>query len=220
MSQSSKNARRSPHVSAKRTKVLARVARKLRTLYNERRHLSEQDAALIMALADKYILEPCHLNKETKEQLLEILNLTKKQISGINRLYSELHPQALTSKRKRKREKEAARIRHLNPENNPVVYLVSNGKHLKIGMTSDIKKRLAALQTASPEELTILGLIPFQNRAQAKTAESRLHKSCKRYRRRGEWFSPDCLSVIQSRYPDLGLTPCGSGEPSVSSGVS
>ena len=56
---------------------------------------------------------------------------------------------------------------------------------IKIGTSSNVSKRIAALQTASPDALTVLGCIPgdceIERSLHARFAEERV---------RGEWFTP------------------------------
>ena len=64
------------------------------------------------------------------------------------------------------------------------VYFISNGKNLiKIGYSKDPIKRLAALQTASPDRLSLLAIKPGK-----KDVESQLHEEFKESRMEGEWF--------------------------------
>ena len=54
---------------------------------------------------------------------------------------------------------------------------------VKIGVTTDLRRRVRALQTASPVELKLMGKI-IGNRWR----EERFHLVFREYRERGEWF--------------------------------
>jgi hypothetical protein len=57
--------------------------------------------------------------------------------------------------------------------------------NIKIGVTLNVQKRVAALSTGRSEPLKILGAIPG-----GFAHESRLHKAFAHYRTSGEWFKP------------------------------
>lgn len=64
-----------------------------------------------------------------------------------------------------------------------MIYFVQagNGGPIKIGRTGDLGSRLRELQTASPFELSLLGVMP---------EESDLHQAFQDGLIRGEWFQP------------------------------
>ena len=66
-----------------------------------------------------------------------------------------------------------------------VVYFVKNGvrDRVKIGFSEGHKNRLSALQNASPDALTLIGVL----KGTIKT-ERRMHKRFQEYREKGEWF--------------------------------
>lgn len=66
-----------------------------------------------------------------------------------------------------------------------VVYFVCTKAHIKIGVTSNLGKRLHDLSVASAENLELLAVIP----GDAQT-ERLLHLRFKDCRVRGEWFRP------------------------------
>jgi len=78
-----------------------------------------------------------------------------------------------------------------------VVYFIQgeNGGPIKIGLTQDIKKRLASLQTGYPDNLVVLALLPGD-----ATIESEIHKLFSLYKLRGEWFQPDdkILAIVKN----------------------
>jgi len=88
-----------------------------------------------------------------------------------------------------------------------VVYFIRAGARgpIKIGSTSDLGKRLASLQTASPQRLQLVGAIPggaeLERAIHARLSEFRISG--------GEWFGPapevrrwaQMAAVIDGRYP-------------------
>lgn len=76
-----------------------------------------------------------------------------------------------------------------------LVYFVQSGSAVKIGVTEDIDKRLAALQTGTPAPICLLATIPGN-----KTTESQLHKRFAADHIHYEWFrlSPELLQYIGS----------------------
>lgn len=83
-------------------------------------------------------------------------------------------------------------------EDGQLVYFLRMGEDgpVKIGISSDVKKRVKTLQTAIPYELKLLGAIPGGARAEAF-----LHQLFDSYRLKGEWFTAD--PVLLSFLTDL-----------------
>jgi hypothetical protein len=78
-----------------------------------------------------------------------------------------------------------------------VIYLIGDGKYVKIGYTSgDVSKRLSNLQVGSVAELTVLSQFPGE-----RDDEARLHAEFSDRRVAGEWFilTPDEVAGITSR---------------------
>jgi hypothetical protein len=73
-------------------------------------------------------------------------------------------------------------------KNGKYVYAVVQGDRgpIKFGFTSNMGKRLAALQTANPMRLRVVWVKPG-----TKSKEKRIHKKLERYALTGEWFRPD-----------------------------
>lgn len=66
---------------------------------------------------------------------------------------------------------------------------------VKIGITSNIDKRIRALQIGSPDKLKLVGLFKInlpgtRSLSEARRAENVLHRVLSEYREHGEWFSP------------------------------
>jgi T5orf172 domain len=69
------------------------------------------------------------------------------------------------------------------------IILAHETNTVKIGQSGNPKKRLATLQTASPNKLEIVGVITG-----SMQTEEWLHGLFRQYRRQGEWFEfPECL---------------------------
>lgn len=67
--------------------------------------------------------------------------------------------------------------------NSTVVYFIQSGDSVKIGVTSDVAKRVASLQTGSPRQLVVLNIIPG-----GEKTEAMLHAALAAHRQKGEWF--------------------------------
>lgn len=73
-----------------------------------------------------------------------------------------------------------------------VVYFITAGPCIKIGISTNLRSRFASLQTSSMDELRLLGTVPG-----GIEREREIHRSLEKYRRRGEWFL-DCLEVREA----------------------
>lgn len=78
------------------------------------------------------------------------------------------------------------------------IYAISNGEQVKLGMSSDVSKRLKALQTSSPSDLLVLWKYYVSDSSKgAIAAERKLHRACKKYKIRGEWFECGCMDIVK-----------------------
>lgn len=83
------------------------------------------------------------------------------------------------------------------------LYAISNGQEIKLGMSSDVNKRLKALQTSSPSELVLLWKYYIANTPKdAIKIEKMMHRSCSQFHIRGEWFTMDCIRTVNSFNPN------------------
>lgn len=86
------------------------------------------------------------------------------------------------------------------------VYVISRGAEgpCKIGLSGDPDRRLAMLQTASPDRLKGEATFWFRTRAAAKRIEAALHDVFEPQRLSGEWFAyrPDMLLGQVESYLD------------------
>jgi len=77
------------------------------------------------------------------------------------------------------------------------LYAIDDSVNIKIGHSNDPSKRLKNMQTGCASKLKLLWTLPVgSSRTMAVKAERKLHRFCKRYRKRGEWFSAECLPLI------------------------
>lgn len=84
-----------------------------------------------------------------------------------------------------------------------VVYFVRSANAIKIGVTTDLGKRIASIQTSTPYPVELIAAIPGD-----KALESELHATFANHRTSGEWFrlSPDIVAWLQ-RYFAACLKP-------------
>lgn len=75
------------------------------------------------------------------------------------------------------------------------VYFIKAGRRkrapVKIGVASNIERRLATLQTGNHRELLLLAAIKCETKHDAYRLESMFHRMLKRHKMRGEWFRHD-----------------------------
>lgn len=89
------------------------------------------------------------------------------------------------------------------------VYVMEAGEHTKIGLATDPKKRLKALQASCPLEIHLLGHLQFANFAKARAVEADLHNLFSEFRGHGEWFQirPDwALSALTQRMGEAAVS--------------
>ena len=82
------------------------------------------------------------------------------------------------------------------------LYAIVGGTNVKIGFSHSPKERLKALQTGNREHLKLYWTFPVgKSRVKAKNQEKKLHRFCKKYRVRGEWFTNECLPLLMEFKP-------------------
>ncbi len=72
-----------------------------------------------------------------------------------------------------------------------VVYFIRSGnvgRPIKIGCTENIDRRIKEMQTGSPDELHLIGVIPVDSKSQAHSLEKWMHWRFYKSHIRGEWF--------------------------------
>lgn len=83
------------------------------------------------------------------------------------------------------------------------LYAISNGQQIKLGMSSNVKSRLKALQTSNHSELVLLWSYYIANTpADAIKIEKKLHRACKEFHILGEWFEIDCIDIVNNFNPN------------------
>jgi len=83
------------------------------------------------------------------------------------------------------------------------LYAISNGQEIKLGMSSNVDGRLKTLQTSSPSELVILWKYYISDTpAGAIKIEKMLHRACKEFHIRGEWFKMECIDTVNKFNPN------------------
>lgn len=84
----------------------------------------------------------------------------------------------------------------LRPIPMPHVYVVTGGpKHVKIGMSTDVQRRLAEIQTGCPYRVDLLRSWPTRD---ARKIEARAHTLLGKYRAAGEWFGLPAPVAVQA----------------------
>ena len=74
------------------------------------------------------------------------------------------------------------------------VYVMSGGKHIKIGISTDVKKRISAVQTGCPFRVEIVKAWPTNQPSKIEVAA---HEVLRKYRTAGEWFNvPTPVGVL------------------------
>tara|TARA_R110000850_G_scaffold117374_1_gene233759 strand:- start:160 stop:864 length:705 start_codon:yes stop_codon:yes gene_type:complete len=83
------------------------------------------------------------------------------------------------------------------------LYAISNGQEVKLGMSSNVNGRLNTLQTSSPSKLSLLWKYYIANTSKdAIKIEKMLHRACNEFHIRGEWFTMDCINIVNSFNPN------------------
>lgn len=79
------------------------------------------------------------------------------------------------------------------------VYLLSNGESYKIGVASRLAQRLKNLSTGSDSPIEVIALSKDMSKDSAHFFEKSIHKNCRQYRKKGEWYSlpPSLVDVIK-----------------------
>ena len=67
------------------------------------------------------------------------------------------------------------------------VYFITNGEHTKIGIASDVERRLNNMQVSNPKEFELTTTLKPQNGG-VKELEKYLHAYYQEYNVSGEWF--------------------------------
>lgn len=110
---------------------------------------------------------------------------TGKQLQFVKSLIKKHKRMESTPKKKTKKSKYS-------------LYAISDGEAVKIGVSTNVNKRLKTLQTSHPGKLCVLWKFYVgADRTSAYKAERKLHRVCKKYAIRGEWFDAECLMLVE-----------------------
>jgi hypothetical protein len=141
-----------------------------------RRHFTNADFEFVWQLFTKAELQIKALGEQEQLQYLDFLNLVAR--IPLPQTPHEMREWIL---------KASANQPKISVRQSSVVYAIqAETGRIKIGITSGpIKKRMMALQSASPVALKLLLVKPCNN---AEVAEKKIHQTLHLYRSHGEWF--------------------------------
>jgi len=78
------------------------------------------------------------------------------------------------------------------------LYAISDGNNVKIGFSSNIPKRVKSLQTANSGTIKVLWrLLAGNTSTEASKQEKKLHRFCRKYKIRGEWYKKECMFLVE-----------------------
>jgi len=78
------------------------------------------------------------------------------------------------------------------------LYAITDGTNIKLGYSSNIPKRISAIQTGNAGNIKCLWKYYTGHRSFiASNAERKLHRRCKKYRIRGEWYKNECMELVE-----------------------
>lgn len=76
------------------------------------------------------------------------------------------------------------------------VYFITDGEFIKIGIASDLDRRLSQLQTGNPRELRVLYIIECHDMSEARSLETYLHQRLRDRCVLNEWFTFDRDAIM------------------------
>ncbi len=78
------------------------------------------------------------------------------------------------------------------------LYAMKAGNQVKLGFSTNPESRMKAVQTGNQNKVSILWTLEVaEERGQAKIQERKLHRYCKKYYLRGEWFEIGCMDHVR-----------------------
>ena len=89
------------------------------------------------------------------------------------------------------------------PEKRYMVYAIRQGNSIKIGMTCNLKSRIKTLQTGSKVKLKKEWSLEGLSKKHAQDYERALHKICKEYKIRGEWYRDQAIFLCKRFEPNI-----------------
>lgn len=94
--------------------------------------------------------------------------------------------------------KEEKKLRKITKQKKYYLYAISDNTAIKIGYSCEVSKRLKALQTGHPTPLSLVWKhYVGKSEAFALKQEKKLHRYCKKYKVRGEWFKTEALELVK-----------------------
>lgn len=79
------------------------------------------------------------------------------------------------------------------------LYAICDGVAIKLGFSKSPQRRLKDMQTGHPTKLELLWMLGVgESPAKARKAERKLHRYCRKYRKRGEWFEMGCARLVET----------------------
>ena len=87
------------------------------------------------------------------------------------------------------------------------VYIVESEEYIKVGISSNVKKRITSLSSSSPFDVMVIQVTEFQSRALATMVENIAHKKLTGMglHHKYEWFKRGSLSAAKLIISDLSL---------------
>ena len=78
------------------------------------------------------------------------------------------------------------------------LYAIKSGSAVKLGFSTDVKRRRRDMQTGQQQQLSIKWKYYVDtNKGEAMKLEKKLHRFCKKYKMRGEWFRAECMTIVE-----------------------
>jgi len=95
-------------------------------------------------------------------------------------------------------EKDMAKRKQRRTVTKYYLYAISDGRAVKIGFSMNVRRRLQEMQTGHPDKMVLLWkYLVGPTSAIAAQQEKKLHRFCKKYAIRGEWFTPECMLLVE-----------------------
>jgi hypothetical protein len=93
-----------------------------------------------------------------------------------------------------------------------MLYFIKSGQFIKVGLSNQPWQRLNDLQTANPEPLEMLVILPGD-----QAFEGELHRLFGEYHHRGEWFREnpkftEWVAFMRRQFPELQAPPASQGQ--------
>ena len=76
------------------------------------------------------------------------------------------------------------------------LYAMASGNDIKIGLSANPEARKRDMQTGNAKEIQLLWRMGPIDRKEAHRLEKKLHRRCKRFNLRGEWFTSACMDTV------------------------